>query len=307
MDGFVLHRKLYTGLAQAFAMNASSASTASVDVDVGEDSAVVIKRISSNTADSCTWYANGSCKRPRTCYDCLNVKVSSGECAVMANGMCVSLAEYSHFFSKQQEVGVFHKYYPSSKYSYCNADDAACSACAANWVSDYHSTGTIEASAYCTGFSGCLCLARCELPDWSTSILTDQCSSGGSSGENSQASPVTRIGFALAVGIVFGVLLGLWGIKLLFKRRENSRGRGSSIPTARETWIVPRRPQTGPELALTGWKELRQKMIAIEKEVYGGAEVAQGRSANADAMEEGGDYHLVSSSPRRSHDAGPLH
>ncbi|ETP42275.1 hypothetical protein F442_10795 [Phytophthora nicotianae P10297] len=295
-------------------MNASSNSTASVDVDVGEDSAVVIKSISSNSADSCTWYADASCKRPRTCYDCLNVKVASGECAIMPNGMCVSLAEYSHFFSKQQELGIFYKYYPSSKYTYCSADDSACSACTGNWVSDYSSTGAIETPAHCTGLDGCQCLARCELPDWSTSILTDQCSSSSSASVNSQTSPLTRIGFALAVGIVFGVLLGLWGIRLLLKRREIGRGRGSSIPTVRETWTVPRRPRTGPQLALTGWMELREKLIAIEKEVYGGAEVGQSRSENSTAvdvpdaaMEEGSAYYPVSPTQRRPRDAGRSH
>ncbi|KAG6966797.1 hypothetical protein JG688_00006583 [Phytophthora aleatoria] len=229
-----------TGRFHAFTMNASSNSTASLDVDVGEDSPVVTKTISSNSADSCTWYAGASCKRPRTCYDCLNVKVASGECAIMPNGMCVSLAEYSHYFSTQQELGIFYKYYSSSKYTYCSVDDSAC--------------------------------------------------------------------------VVFGVLLGLWGIKLLLKRREIGRGRGSSIPTDRETWILPRRPRTGPQLALTGWKELRENLIAIEKEVYGGAGVAQGAIENltaADvpnaAMEEGSAYYPVSPTQRRPRDASRLH
>ncbi|GMF18880.1 unnamed protein product [Phytophthora lilii] len=192
--------------------------------DVGDEPTPVTKTESSNTADSCTWYANASCNRPRTCYDCLNVQVSSGECAIMPNGMCVSLADYSHFISTQEEFGIYYKYYPSSKYTYCSADDSACSACAAQWISDYKSKGTVGTPTYCTGFDGCVCLARCEIPDWSSSILTDQCSSSGSSTSSSQTSTASRIGFALALGVVFGVLLGLWGIKLLLQVEQEAFG-----------------------------------------------------------------------------------
>lgn len=75
---------------------------------------------------------------------------------------------------------------------------------------------------------------------------------------------------------------------------------------------MPRRPRTGPQLALTGWKELRDKLIAIEQGVFGGAEVAipdshvrSENSADIDAsdasMEEGSAYHSVSPSQSRSH------
>ncbi|POM69463.1 Hypothetical protein PHPALM_14246 [Phytophthora palmivora] len=277
----------------------SSGSTVSVSSDVGDDSAVEAKTISSNSADSCTWYASGSCNRPRTCYDCLNVQVASGECAILSNGMCVGLTEYSQFLDNQQNFGIYYKYYPSSNYTYCSADDTVCSACSSNWVSTYTTTGSIEAPTYCTGLDGCICLARCELPDWSTSILTSECDSNGNTGvDSNRTSTASRIGFALAVGLAFGVLLGLWGIKLLFRRHDGS-GRGSSIPVDRETWTVPRRRRTGPQLALTGWKQLREKLIAIEKEVYGGTEVTtQARRENpitADApdssMEEGRMQH----------------
>jgi hypothetical protein len=207
----------------------SSSGSTSVEYDAGEDSAVVTKTVSSSSADSCTWYAKANCKRPRTCYDCLNVQVSSGECAIMPNGMCVSLAEYANFLSQQEEFGIYYKYYPSSQDTYCSAEDSACSACASTWTSNYKNTGAVDTPAFCTGLDGCICLARCSLPDWSSSILTDQCSSSGSVGVNSETSTASRVGFALAVGIVFGVLLGLWGIKLLF-RRGNGRGRGASVP-----------------------------------------------------------------------------
>ncbi|KAH7465924.1 hypothetical protein KRP22_014927 [Phytophthora ramorum] len=295
-------------------MNASyssSGSSPSIGDDVGEDSTAVSKTVGTNTADSCTWYANASCKRPRTCYDCLNVQISS-ECAIMPNGMCVSLAEYSHFLTKQQEFGIYYKYYPTNKYTYCSADDTACTACTSTWLSDYKRTGSIDKPALCTGTDGCICLARCALPDWSASILADQCSSSGSIDSKSGTSTASRIGFALAVGVAFGALLGLWCIKLLVRQRGVGRGRGSSVPAARETWTVSRRPRTGPQLALTGWKELREKLIAFEQEAFGGGESAvlgsqehSGATTDAqdEALEGGGDYQPLSPNS----DVAPLH
>ncbi|KAG1709184.1 hypothetical protein DVH05_019828 [Phytophthora capsici] len=220
----------------------------------------------------------------------------------MPNGACVSLAEYSYFFNRQQELGIHYKYYPSSNHTYCSADDSTCSACASTWSFDYSKSGSIDTSANCSGRDGCLCLARCELPDWSSSVLSGQCSS--TSETNNQTSTASRIGFALAVGIAFGVLLGLWGIKLLFRRGV---GRGS-VPAVRETWTVPRRSRTGPQLALTGWKELREQLIAIEKEVYRDNVTSHGRSEDIQTpdMEEGASYHPASPTQQRPRDAARL-
>ncbi|KAJ8569312.1 hypothetical protein ON010_g5949 [Phytophthora cinnamomi] len=299
------------------ASHSSSGSTSSEGDNVGDVSTPVTKTDSSNTADSCTWYADESCKRPRTCYDCLNVPISSGECAIMPNGMCVNLDEYSHFFSTQEEFGIYYKYYPSSEYTYCSADDAACSACKSTWVGDYNNESTIETPSYCTGLDGCLCLARCELPDWASSIVADQCSPSGSTSTKSHTSTAARIGFALAMGIAFGVLLGIWAIKLLLRGRGNGRGRGSYLPAVRETWTVPRRSPKGPQLELTAWKEMRENLIAIEQEAFGirteaSAVKSQSRSedsAVADALEEGDAYRAMSPSQtnaRRPGDANRL-
>lgn len=275
----------------------SSNSSASWGDSVGEDSTVVTKTDSSNTGDSCTWYANASCKRPRTCYDCLNVRVSSGECAVMPNGMCVNLADYSDFLQQQQQFGIYYKYYSTGQYTYCSADDSACSACASKWVSDYRSTGNVGSASFCTGLDGCVCLARCELPDWQNSVITDQCNAAGSS-VSTGASTASRIGFALAVGIAFGVLLGLWGIKLLFRGR-----RRASEPVEVCEFRTVRRPLRGPQLQLTGWNELREKLIASEQ-VAVGADVAileaLERCEQSTNTEQVGDdeavYHPVSPS-----------
>ncbi|KAG7397245.1 hypothetical protein PHYBOEH_001057 [Phytophthora boehmeriae] len=282
--------------------HSSSGSASSGGDTVGEDSRAVRKTDSSNAGDSCTWYANAGCKRPRTCYDCLNVQVSSGECAIMPNGMCVNLADYSSYLNQQQDFGIFYKYYSSSQYTYCSANDSACSACASQWVSDYTSTGSLD-STYCTGLDGCLCLARCELPDWQATVITEQCS-GSASGTRlpTSSSTASRIGFALAVGVAFGVLLGVWAIKLLYCNRR--RDRSSSAPGFYEMRTV-RRPPQGPQLALTGWKALREKLITMEQaEIGRGADDAMEcneSSTNVDtgiqeeSLEDGGGVYYAAS------------
>jgi len=51
----------------------ASASASGSQVEVG----AVVKTESSSAGDSCTWYADSDCLRPRSCSDCLNVLLSS--------------------------------------------------------------------------------------------------------------------------------------------------------------------------------------------------------------------------------------
>lgn len=72
----------------------------------------------------------------------------------------------------------------------------------------------------------------------------------------------------------------------------------------RETWAVPRRSPKGPQLELTAWKELREKLIAVEQEAFGirtEASTVESQSdvaaaSTADALEEGEVYRAMSPS-----------
>lgn len=56
---------------------ASSSSSASTS---GSDTAEVgVKSDSSNAHDTCSWYSGVNCGKPRSCYDCLNVLLTSAE------------------------------------------------------------------------------------------------------------------------------------------------------------------------------------------------------------------------------------
>ncbi|CEG39036.1 uncharacterized protein PHALS_09101 [Plasmopara halstedii] len=229
----------------------STNATGSGSTHIDEGLKTTAGMISSNVGDSCTWYAAGKCSRPRTCYDCLNVKINSTVCAIMPNGMCMSLDNNLPILKREDKL------YLSSKSTYCKVDDAACTACTTEWLADYSRSGTIQTSADCTGLDGCICLARCENPNWKTSILTDQCPHGKL---QSTGRTPPQIGFALIVGIALGILLGIWALKLLVRCRERRWSRERSAPRTSHT----HEPQTRPLLTLTGWKAFRQKWIEIE-------------------------------------------
>lgn len=59
----------------------SAASGSSSSSSRSSDEIVDISRLKSATtnADSCMWYANSECSKPRSCFDCLNVAVPSGK------------------------------------------------------------------------------------------------------------------------------------------------------------------------------------------------------------------------------------
>ncbi|RLN20746.1 hypothetical protein BBJ28_00001021 [Nothophytophthora sp. Chile5] len=118
-----------------------SLSSSGSTVDWTDARATHVTQIASSKAQDCTWYADASCKSPRTCFDCLNVKLPGSECAVVPTGACVSLAEYQQLLNEQQDVVLGYKYYPSDEYTYCGVNDSTCSACTSQWLYSYEKTG----------------------------------------------------------------------------------------------------------------------------------------------------------------------
>lgn len=68
----------------------SSANSSSGDVSAGDETAATssLKTITTN-ADSCMWYADSHCSKPRSCFDCLNVAIPSGEVSYTNCVLCV--------------------------------------------------------------------------------------------------------------------------------------------------------------------------------------------------------------------------
>lgn len=57
----------------------SDGASPSIAVPSGTDAPLPSLKVVTSNADSCTWYANSECTKPRTCYDCLNVAIPSSE------------------------------------------------------------------------------------------------------------------------------------------------------------------------------------------------------------------------------------
>jgi hypothetical protein len=94
------------------------------------------------------------------------------------------------------------RYYTAATYAYCSGEDAACAACRADWLQQFQSVGYVRASdAVCVGDGGCVCMAACVNPQWSTTVLSDQCSVFG--GAFSRVMACIGIGGCILVLLLF--------------------------------------------------------------------------------------------------------
>ncbi|POM78066.1 Hypothetical protein PHPALM_4451, partial [Phytophthora palmivora] len=192
--------------------SSDTSATSATGVNVGDSD----KSVSSNAGDSCTWYNDGECTRPRTCADCLNVLLSTDSCAVDPSGGCVSMSQYESYLANRYYYTPLQRYFPSSEYTYCSANDSVCATCTEQWNTNFASTGSAGLSSYCTGTNGCVCIADCEVPDWQDTVINDQCNSNDSgSGADSGTSMATRITVSIFVGVAVAVLLAFatWGVR----------------------------------------------------------------------------------------------
>ncbi|EGZ29125.1 hypothetical protein PHYSODRAFT_471075 [Phytophthora sojae] len=219
------------------------------------DSETVTKTTSSNTSDSCTWYAGESCSQPRTGYDCLNVLLSTDECAIDPNGACVSMSVYEEYLADRAYYEPLSWYFPASNYTYCSANDSVCSTCIAEWTTNYETTGSAGTKTYCTGSDGCVCVAAAEVPDWETTVIANQCDGSSASADSSQEfSSGTRICIILAMCIGGVMIFSIFAVRRCIRLASFRASRSGSVL----------RTPPGPQLSLAGWKSLRAKLIETE-------------------------------------------
>ncbi|RLN20747.1 hypothetical protein BBJ28_00001022 [Nothophytophthora sp. Chile5] len=236
--------------------------------------------------------------------------LSTDDCAVDPNGACVSMASYEAYLANRQYYEPRQRYFPSSDYSYCSANDSICAACTSQWTSNYDNTGSTGLSTYCTGSDGCVCIADCVVSNWEATVLSDQCSSSDSSSGGGTTSMTSRIVVSVFVGVGVALLLAFatWGVKR-FVRRSNyqpsgefqaarkSRERGDSRLMLRFVFVSdasranpnrppPRPQQSGPQLNLTGWKSLREKLIETENGFITGESVTLDTRERAETFTE---------------------
>lgn len=121
------------------------------------------------------------------------------QCALDSTlGLCVPVSTISASAADDATA----RYYTAATYSYCSGEDAACAACRADWLQQFQSVGYVRASdAVCIGEGGCVCMAACVNPQWSTTVLSDQCSLFG--GAFSRVMACIGIGGCILVLLVF--------------------------------------------------------------------------------------------------------
>ncbi|KAL4146563.1 hypothetical protein PRNP1_012427 [Phytophthora ramorum] len=281
---------------------AANSSSTSAEADASASSSLTIPIIKDAYAadDECMWYQNSTyCETPRTCYDCLNTALYSGQkCTITPGGYCTTMDEYNYTldYRKVYSDSAAH-YFPSTNTTYCEDDDATCTKCRIeNFVGAY--PGKTNLSEFCAGENDCVCVAFCESPSWESIVVEEACEATPTT-HDSNSSSIPTIGIASI--IVGGVLLALSALLQLFylfrARRRDARWHNLLA----QSIGVRRQPTAGLTLELSAWKDMRAGIIADEQDVGNGDFI---RHHFADApedapmvtIEEGDGYRPMSPS-----------
>lgn len=221
-------------------------------------------------------------------------------------GSCVPISEYEAMLRTPGYNASALAYYPSTNYTYCATSDVACASCHTTWT---QSTSLAKgATSNCTGADGCVCIAYCEMANWSKSVLErNSCPSSSSSSSGTAVTSSTTNGdqetgiykllmaFGIGLGLcaVFSLIaLGVrYGVRILEARctslccrqpfclriRIGAYKRCLTFPflVAELARLSrrrrrPRREPSGPQLRLSGWKHMLEELIESERVQLGG-------------------------------------
>ncbi|RLN95854.1 hypothetical protein BBJ28_00008386 [Nothophytophthora sp. Chile5] len=252
--------------------------------------------------DQCMWYQNSTlCQTPRSCYDCLNTALYSGQkCTITPGGYCTTIDAYDYTldYRRVYSDNAAH-YFPSTNTTYCEYGDPTCTACREYTFTGAYS-GHENLTEYCVGTNDCVCVAFCESPNW-TAIVTDEAceatpvvSTGGSN------IPSIGIASIIVVAVVLSLSAGLQLFNMFRARRKEITllvffdGGASTQRTS-----TRRPPTTGLVLELSAWKEMRNGIIDEEREFAGeGVMVPRLADATDDVpvimVEDGDGYRPLS-------------
>jgi hypothetical protein len=158
--------------------------------------------------------------------------------------------------------------YPMDNFTYCSSDDAVCSACRDNWTSDYTAGNYVSATDMCVGTSGCICIAACEMPNRDDTIVDNWC-----------LPALDGSQFRLVAGLIAGTIALFVVATVITKRQlrrrqrqdaEDREERQAARAAVRE---ARRAPETAhlPQLNLSGWADMREKLVSTEQDTLGGS------------------------------------
>ncbi|KAG6604665.1 uncharacterized protein IUM83_19201 [Phytophthora cinnamomi] len=247
---------------------ASNSSSTSAEADASASSSETVPATKDAYAadDECMWYQNSTvCQTPRTCYDCLNSALYSGQkCTITPGGYCTTIDQYDYTldYRRVYSDSAAH-YFPSTNTTYCEYDDATCTKCrSGEFVGAY--SGKANLSMYCIGENECVCVAFCESPNWKSTVVAEGCETSSAT-DNTTGSSIPPIGIAAIV--VIAILLALSAFLQLFKMSRARRRETRWHNTLAQSIAVRRQPTTGLALELSAWKEMRNGLIADERNV----------------------------------------
>lgn len=258
----------------------SSSSSSSLDDSIGSATISGPFSVGNSKEETCSYHAlveGESCRKPRSCYECLNADVAGVRdgCSLAPSGFCEYMSSYEASLDYRRNTTSedlssmgWYNFFPSSNTTYCEPTDKACELC-----SDLVNNGSLKQSSheqnvskevtrrFCTGLNDCVCVMACEANDWEANMPT-KCDANGSVPEERNASSSdTNHSTMLIVYIVLQVALiavcmytrGRWQRMAPRSRAEGPYNNIDAIASPSN------------RLRLSGWRKMQNTLIEREK------------------------------------------
>ncbi|EEY67666.1 uncharacterized protein PITG_18175 [Phytophthora infestans T30-4] len=267
--------------------NDTRASSSSMDDSVGSATISGPYRVGNSDGDTCSYHAvqeGESCRKPRTCYECLNSDVAgvSDGCLLAPSGLCEDMSSYDATLDYRRNttgedlsLTGWYNYFPSVNSTYCEPTDEACVLCdelvnngslsqASHWGFKTENVSTEVERQLCVGTDGCVCVMACETNNWELNMPAECDADGSASGNNSTPADTTSYSTMLIIYLVLQVTL----LAVFMYKRGLCRRMARQRPPPR-----PEGPYnnvnaiTSPSnrLRLSGWKKMQETLIEREK------------------------------------------
>ncbi|KAG2993059.1 hypothetical protein PC110_g18034 [Phytophthora cactorum] len=264
--------------------NDTRGSSSSMDGSI--DSATINGpyRVGNSDGDTCSYHAvqeGESCRKPRTCYECLNSDVAgvSDGCLLAPSGFCEDMSSYDSTLDYRRNITGedlsltgWYNYFPSVNSTYCEPTDEACVLCdelvnngslsqASHWGFKTENVSTEVERQLCIGTDGCVCVMACETDNWEANMPAECDANGSASGNNNSSANTTSYSTLLIFYLVLQVaLLAVFMYKRGLCRRTAPRPRPEGPYNNVNAISSP-----SNRLRLSGWKKMQDTLIEREK------------------------------------------
>ncbi|KAG6969002.1 hypothetical protein JG688_00005519 [Phytophthora aleatoria] len=194
--------------------NDTRGSSSSIDGSIDTATINGPYRVGNSDGDTCSYHAvqeGESCRKPRTCYECLNSDVAgvSDGCLLAPSGFCEDMSSYDSTLDYRRNITGedlsltgWYNYFPSVNSTYCEPTDEACVLCdelvnngslsqASHWGFKTENVSTEVERQLCIGTDGCVCVMACETDNWEANMPAECDANGSASGNNNSSANTT--------------------------------------------------------------------------------------------------------------------